>query len=47
MINGQTGIDLSYLVCAITLCVPARKYSSEAFTWLRDNVTNSLQLNCY
>jgi hypothetical protein len=47
MINGQTAIDLSHLVCAITLCVPARKYGSEAFTWLRENVTNFLQLNRY
>jgi chaperone BCS1 len=47
MINGQAGLNPSYLVWAIALCVPVRKYGSETFTWLSDNVTNSLQLDRY
>jgi hypothetical protein len=43
-INGQTGVDLTYLVWAIALCVPACKYGTEAFIWLNDDVTNLLQL---
>jgi chaperone BCS1 len=44
-INGHMGIDLTYLVWAIALCVPAKKYGSEAFDWLSENVTNSLLLD--
>ncbi|KAG9186076.1 hypothetical protein G6011_02632 [Alternaria panax] len=44
-IGGSMGIDLKYLVWAIALCVPARRYGSATYEWLSSNLTNSLQLD--
>ncbi|KAH6865270.1 hypothetical protein BKA58DRAFT_295595, partial [Alternaria rosae] len=44
-IDSNIGIDLSYLVWAIALCIPARTYGKATYDWLSSNLTNSLELD--
>ncbi|KAI4953363.1 hypothetical protein J4E86_006906 [Alternaria arbusti] len=44
-IDCNIGIDLTYLVWAIALCIPARTYGKATYDWLSSNLTNSLELD--
>jgi len=44
-IDCNIGIDLTYMVWAIALCIPARTYGKATYDWLSPNLTNSLELD--